>query len=473
MRKLKATLRLVLIVIWSIVVTSDSFGSDPATNRGTSVAVVDMAKLLRNHPIVKDASAELQKQRREHEANVDRQRRELDAQFEELDAIESDSPEHTLRRRQIQDALAELESSDERSQVAFAERSAQAHYKAYREVQERVKQFALQHRIDLVLNYDSSDADPEDPEEIMRRLQDRVVYQSRLDITELVHDIVTGRLDGSRDLVHPRPVKQYPPGTKVMYTECIPRSIHPPNKYVLPRKAADRVVAIANRIKPHSKPTRLAPYTCAPVGSFAVGNSCLHLLREGVLVDPAFQAAIDPVLKKLVEIQKENDWKMDDQVFQAWIRELEKTTAAQKQEDQSVDQTLTLHGAVLANSVQSISCGSTPSFTAVSAASAIDCYVMATLGVPVRSPPTEFVADRPNAHRGTPGRRDSAATSRPRHRNRLRRPDRTPDRSSAMPAVSIQCTSRSTASACKGTSRFLAPFPTTRQAKHIARWRCG
>jgi Skp family chaperone for outer membrane proteins len=337
MRKLKANARLALIVILSIVVTADLFGGDPATRRGTSVAVIDMARLLRNHPIVKQAAAELQKQRCEHEANVDQQRRDLAAQIEELDASRGDSSEHTLRRRQIQAAMAELESSSERTQAAFAERNAQAHYKAYREVQERVNQFALQHRIDLVLNCDSSETDPKDPDEIMRRLQERVVFQSRLDITELVLDVVTGRLDGSRDLVHPRPVKQYPPGTKVVYAERIPRSVHLPNEYVLPRKAADRVVAIANRIKPRTKPTRLAPYTCAPLGSFTVGETCLHLLQEGVLVDPAFQAAIDPVLKKLVEIQKENDWKMDDRVFQAWVRELEKTTAAQKEEAQTVE----------------------------------------------------------------------------------------------------------------------------------------
>ncbi|MHC4399713.1 MAG: hypothetical protein ACYTG0_08540 [Planctomycetota bacterium] len=45
----------------------------------------------------------------------------------------------------------------------------------------------------------------------------------------------------------------------------------------------------------------------------------------------------DPVLKKLVEIQRENDWKIDDQVFHAWIRELEKTMAAKKQRDQTVE----------------------------------------------------------------------------------------------------------------------------------------
>jgi Skp family chaperone for outer membrane proteins len=185
MRKMKANPRLVFFVILSIVVTSSSLGSDPATQRGSTIAVIDMARILREHLRLQQGLAKLEEERKEHEAYERQQRRDLAAQIEELDAIEGNSRKHICRRRQVETAMAELESSSKRRQAALADRSAQLHYKAYCEVREWVKEFAERHRIDLVLNYDSSDTDSENQEEIMQRLQDPVIHNSRLNITGL------------------------------------------------------------------------------------------------------------------------------------------------------------------------------------------------------------------------------------------------------------------------------------------------
>jgi hypothetical protein len=121
----------------------------------------------------------------------------------------------------------------------------------------------------------------------------------------------------------------FPPGTKVAYAPASARRSGLPKKYVLPRKAADRVVSIANKIKPRPAPTRLVASTCAPVGSFYFGDSFVNLLREGIIADAALQPAGDPVLPRLVEIQKANNWKWDDSVFQAMVDALEKSSEKQ------------------------------------------------------------------------------------------------------------------------------------------------
>jgi hypothetical protein len=177
--------------------------------------------------------------------------------------------------------------------------------------------------------------DAHDPDEIMRRLDERVVYQSRIDITEYVIALVSEKAGGREDrgLVEPRPVKRFPPGTKVAYASCRPRQVGSQKSYKLSRQAADRVVSIVNRIEPHPQPVRLRPYTCAPVGSFTVGDTSYNFLKGGIVSDPACQGARDPVLKKLVEILEENDWKMDDRVIEAWIRELERTTGAKNEDE--------------------------------------------------------------------------------------------------------------------------------------------
>ena len=122
-------------------------------------------------------------------------------------------------------------------------------------------------------------------------------------------------------IVPPRPVSKYPPGTRVVY--CANSSSNDNRPYVLPRKAADRVISITNRIKPHPRPVAMGRVTFAPVGSFTVGESWIHLHRIGYLADPAFQGVSDPVLKTLIKTLKANRWKMDDRVFQAWVEALE------------------------------------------------------------------------------------------------------------------------------------------------------
>jgi len=308
-----------LLVVFSIVAESSSFGSDPTISSGTRVAVIDMARVLREHASLKLRLMKLDVERKEHEASVEQQRCDLVSQIAELDDLDVDLPEYRRQHQEIEAARSELEASHDRKQQEFAERSARLHYDAYREICDQVKNFAERNKIDLVLNYDSADVEPTDAADVVREFQGKVVYQQRLDISDVI-------INAGNVVVYPRPVKRYPFGTSVKYAPCAPSTSRESREYILSRKAADRVVSIANRIESHSGPGLYAPSTCAPVGSFSFGDSSLYLLRVGRLEDMSHQGASDPVLKKLVEIQQENDWKMDDQVFRAWIRELEKAS---------------------------------------------------------------------------------------------------------------------------------------------------
>lgn len=117
----------------------------------TSVAVIDMAKVLREHPRLQHALASLNKEMDEHGDLMQPQKAE------------------------------------------FAKRKAKLYRQAHNEIRVRVEEFAQRHKIDLVLNFDSSDVEGDDPERIMNRLTDQVVYQARLNITEHVIAILQRR----------------------------------------------------------------------------------------------------------------------------------------------------------------------------------------------------------------------------------------------------------------------------------------
>jgi Skp family chaperone for outer membrane proteins len=149
-----------------------------------------MAKALRNHVRLKTILANLEEQKREHAGRIEQQRRDLAAETAALEQLAASSPQRLRRQKEIDVAASQLELLEERKQAEFAKQAATAHYLAHSEIRECVKRFSQRHALDLVLNYDSSDVDADNPDEIMRRLDDRVVYQSRIDITEHVIALV-------------------------------------------------------------------------------------------------------------------------------------------------------------------------------------------------------------------------------------------------------------------------------------------
>jgi hypothetical protein len=77
-----------------------------------------------------------------------------------------------------------------KQQKEFMEREARAYFTAYKEVEAAVQEFAVRNRINLVLRYSGEDMDPTKRESIMQGINRFVVYQDRLNITEMVLDMV-------------------------------------------------------------------------------------------------------------------------------------------------------------------------------------------------------------------------------------------------------------------------------------------
>lgn len=133
-----------LRVYLSIFISFWAYGAAEAGKYQTSIAVIDMAKVLREHPRLQQGLADLKREMNE-QGNVSQQQ-----------------------------------------EAEYSKRAARLYHQAHKEIRVRVEEFAERNGIDLVLDFDSSNVDIDDPEEIMQRLTDRVVYQARLNITEHV-----------------------------------------------------------------------------------------------------------------------------------------------------------------------------------------------------------------------------------------------------------------------------------------------
>jgi len=66
------------------------------------------------------------------------------------------------------------------------EAEAQAYYRTYKQIERVVADFAFRNQIGLVLRFSSEDIDPANTNSIMSGVNRFVVFQNRLDITDIV-----------------------------------------------------------------------------------------------------------------------------------------------------------------------------------------------------------------------------------------------------------------------------------------------
>ncbi|MCH5376400.1 MAG: hypothetical protein JJ992_20725, partial [Planctomycetes bacterium] len=82
----------------------------------------------------------------------------------------------------------EVQLKSAKLQKEFMEREAQVYFNAYREVEAIVGDFAKRNRIGLVLRYNGEEMDPSQRDSIMQGINRIVIYQDRLNITEMILD---------------------------------------------------------------------------------------------------------------------------------------------------------------------------------------------------------------------------------------------------------------------------------------------
>jgi hypothetical protein len=73
-------------------------------------------------------------------------------------------------------------------QKDFMEREAKVYFNVYREVEAAVADFSARNRIGLVLRYSAEDMDPTKRDSIMQGINRIVIYQNRLNITDIILD---------------------------------------------------------------------------------------------------------------------------------------------------------------------------------------------------------------------------------------------------------------------------------------------
>jgi Skp family chaperone for outer membrane proteins len=160
--------------------------SQASAQTGTNVAVLDVPYIFKNFVRFKQSIDDIKKDIDDYKNVVNDQQRQLRDEAAKLELYKPGTKEYKDVEENIARMKMTFSLDSAKRQKDFMEREAQVYFTAYRELERVVATFAQRNRIGLVLRYSAEEMDPSQRDSIMQGINRIVVYQDRLNITEMI-----------------------------------------------------------------------------------------------------------------------------------------------------------------------------------------------------------------------------------------------------------------------------------------------
>ncbi len=186
MKRILTLATVVASLIVLIVSAAPVMAQTQSGTAGTVVAVIDIPHIFKNHVRFKQSMENIKRGLEEFEGYVRAEKKKIGALQDSLKEYNIGSSDY----KRVEESMARLHSDLNVKMTfkrkEFTEQEARAYYNAYKEVEYHVRDFAQRNRIGLVLRFSSSDMDPQRLETIRLGVNRAVVYQDRLNITDII-----------------------------------------------------------------------------------------------------------------------------------------------------------------------------------------------------------------------------------------------------------------------------------------------
>ena len=177
-----------------------------ATATHAQVCVVDVAKVFESHTQFNASLQNLKQQAEEYKFSLQQRGEALRAESEQLKNFEIGSPEHNQLETKLAQSSANLEVERRNKTREFVQMEAKLHFETYVQVTQAINTFCEQRGYRAALRYSNIEVDPSNPQSIMQRVNEYVVFhQPRIDITQEIISAVggttpqTGKLSGQSE----------------------------------------------------------------------------------------------------------------------------------------------------------------------------------------------------------------------------------------------------------------------------------
>jgi len=157
----------------------------PQSSGGHRVAVVDVAKIFKEHAGIKAQVAQVESELKTYDGTLTEKRNTLRAEAEKLQAFKPATPDYAKQEELVagMESRLRLEMARKRKELAGAE--ARIYFENYQKITEAVEYLADYYKINLVLRYNSEEMSLEQSESVVRGVMKNVVYHdASLDMTK-------------------------------------------------------------------------------------------------------------------------------------------------------------------------------------------------------------------------------------------------------------------------------------------------
>ena len=157
------------------------------------IAVVDMNFIFLNHSSFKGQMDSLKKQMEGIEESLKADRDRIAQLEKQLATLNPGTPDYKNLDNQIATAKASFNLKMNRQRKALMEQESKLYYQTYTQVKAVIEQYATQNKIGLVLRFSGDKLDPNNPQALIKAINNPIVFQNQIDIT----GDVLARLNGA------------------------------------------------------------------------------------------------------------------------------------------------------------------------------------------------------------------------------------------------------------------------------------
>ena len=184
-------------LLWAtlaIVFCAGGLLADPAhAQRGTSVTLIDINHIFKTHQPFVQGREELKGEMSKFEDKARQTQQDLAKMAEQLKDLNPGSPEYKSLEETMARNHSDLQVEAQLLRKELVEREAKLYFNHYKVIEYEIAAFAQKNGIDLVLKFNREEIDPDKPDKVLQGVNRAVVYQHKLDITDLILESLARR----------------------------------------------------------------------------------------------------------------------------------------------------------------------------------------------------------------------------------------------------------------------------------------
>ncbi len=165
--------------------------ASPLTQTGTGL--VDIGAVTQNSAALKQSLDALKKEYEASSADFKRESEKGNQLTEKLRKMPAESPEHKKLEQELLKMRADFELRGKRISNDIRDRETKLFFSTLRDIQAELARFAQANGVKLVLRYDPTPAELNDPRAILQEIQKPIVYQRGSEITQPVLEAMNRR----------------------------------------------------------------------------------------------------------------------------------------------------------------------------------------------------------------------------------------------------------------------------------------